>query len=182
MADATACLDRIADAADARYARGPGIVAVLAVRVRRVAGRFTTADDRRHRTPETHRTDAPQGIKVRPRGGPLAHEDVAEAALDTDRRVTRRRRNGDVVRPLHRCVLLDLEPRGQTTADALPPPEAVVRSALSHVPLAYRGSVRRGALRVLEITEGHVDRAVHLYARLRERDARRGQGSGHCHR
>src|SRR6267378_819646 len=146
MADTAGSFDRVADGL-----RGAGlarVVAVDAVGVWRSAGGFPAADDRGHRTPEAHGADAPQRVQVRPRRGPLSDEDVAEAALDADRRVARRRGDGDVVRTLHRCVLLDLEPRGQTAPDVLSAAQTVVRRALRHVPLRDTRRVRLRAFAV----------------------------------
>src|SRR6185295_5713374 len=114
--------------------------AVDAVRVRRRASRLPAADDRSHRTPEAHRADAPQRIKIRPRRGPLAHEEVTEATLQTDRRVPRRRLDGLVRGALQRSVLLDLHPTRQAAAEVLPAAHAVVGRAVRDVPLAGAGA------------------------------------------
>ena len=171
--------------------------------VRRCAGRFTTADQRSHRTEHGYLTDGPERIHIRPRCGPLANEHVTEAALNAGRGVPRC--YGHCLRclTLERCVLLDLEPRRQTAAQTFPAPHTEVRRRSLHVDLGYRGNrdrlqagrhdrcatrgrwsaeaARREAVAVFREAERRIHGSIHFNAGLRERKAGPGQRACNCH-
>src|SRR5581483_5894487 len=158
-------------------------------RVRGYAGGLTTADDRRHRTEHAYLTDCPQRVEVRPRRSPLAHEHVAETALDAGRGVARRHHDRLGSFALERRVLLDLEPGRQSGADAFSSANAEVGRRCLYVEFRYRRysdrrriAARREAIVVLHPAERRIQRSVHFHARLRERQAGRGQRTGDCHR